>query len=76
MLGRHHEFRFLYSLFENCLLQEERFMIPIDFETHDLRNLGFSIRFISSSGEIGTATISSRFNGQMGAKQGRSYRVR
>ena len=51
-------------------------MIPIDFETHDLRNLGFLIRFISSSGEIGTATISSRFNGQIGAKQGRSYQVR
>ena len=53
----------------------ERFMIPLDFETHDLRNLGFSIRFISNSGEISTATTSSLFGGPMGAKQAQSYRV-
>ena len=36
-------------------------MITVDFETHDLKNLGFSIRFISDSGETSMAVKPSLF---------------
>ena len=51
-------------------------VIPVDFETHDLKNLGFLMQFISGSGETSIATISSLLNGPMGAKRGRFHRVR